>query len=74
MAAFTIDQFIAIEGAVDTAANMIAMTGDTKLRDNMRSAQYLMSVIRSHAQTYANATPDQDNAEISLSLLSALYR
>jgi len=50
------------------------MTGDTKLRDNMRSAQYLMSVIRSHAQTYANATPDQDNAEIGLSLLSALYR
>jgi len=74
MTAFTIPQFTAVEGAVDTAANMISMTGDTKLRDNMRSAQYLMSVIRSHAQAYANAGSEQDNAEIGRSLLSALYR
>jgi len=74
MAAFTVDQFIAIENAVRLASDAIRVLGTKEHKDNLRSAEYLMSVIRSHAQTYANAGPEDDNAEIGLSLLSALYR
>lgn len=75
MTAINYDQFCAIERTVSTVSNAVRMTATKDVSENIRTAEYLMSVIRSHAHTMKNGFESEaDRAEWLESLYSGLYR
>ena len=75
MTAITATQYIHIERSLGLVSCGARQFATKEISENLRTAEYVLSVVRSHAQTLKHGFESpEDRTEFLESLFAALYR
>lgn len=69
------DRYRAIEWTLDRVRSHVGALSTKEVKEDLTSALYVLSVVRSYAQTFDQAgLSEEDKQEVLLGLFNALYR
>lgn len=74
MSKITVEKYEDIERNIRWVSGQLQPIVKPEIKEDLRTTEYLISVIRSHARTFSQPLKPEDRAECLESLYDALYR